>query len=187
MKSVVVASANPVKIEAVRLGFTGMFPQEEFAVEGVATDSGVGEQPLGDAETRRGAENRAQVSRAVRPAADYWVGVEGGVEERDNELHAFAWVVVVPRAGEPVGRARTATFQLPPAIAALVRQGVELGHADDAVFGRNNSKQKDGAVGILTDGAIDRTSYYEHAVVLALVPFKREALFIVAGSDPAGG
>jgi len=187
VKTVVVASTNPVKIEAVRLGFTGMFPQEHFAVEGVAASSGVSDQPHGDAATLRGAGNRAQTARAARLAADFWVGIEGGVEERDGEMSAFAWVVVLARAGGPVGKARTGTFQLPPAIAALVRQGVELGHADDIVFQRSNSKQRDGAVGILTDGAIDRTSYYEHAVVLALVPFKQEVLFVVAGSGRGPG
>lgn len=75
-----------------------------------------------------------------------------------------------------MGSSRTATFVLPEEIAALVRQGVELGAADDIVFGRFNSKQSNGAVGILTADAIDRTRYYEHAVILALVPFKNPAL-----------
>ena len=79
--------------------------------------------------------------------------------------------------GSRSGEARTATFQLPPEIAGLVRQGVELGHADDRVFGRSNSKEKDGAIGILTDGLVDRKAYYAHAVMLALVPFKKPGLY----------
>lgn len=61
---------------------------------------------------------------------------------------------------------------LPQEVASLVRQGVELGIADDRVFGRSNSKQSNGAVGLLTADLIDRQRYYEHAVILALVPFK---------------
>ena len=72
------------------------------------------------------------------------------------------------------GVARTGSFSLPPAVAALVRGGMELGAADDAVFGRVNSKQEDGAVGLLSKGIITRTTNYEHALVLALVPFVSE-------------
>ena len=46
----------------------------------------------------------------------------------------------------------------------------------DMPLGRSNSKQGNGAVGILTADVIDRTHYYEHAVILALVPFKNTAL-----------
>jgi non-canonical (house-cleaning) NTP pyrophosphatase len=61
---------------------------------------------------------------------------------------------------------------LPLEVANLVRSGVELGIADDQVFGRSNSKQSNGAVGLLTADLINRQQYYEHAVVLALIPFK---------------
>ena len=44
----------------------------------------------------------------------------------------------------------TCSFDLPPAVAALVRQGMELGHANDHVFSLHNSKQSGGAVGSLT-------------------------------------
>jgi non-canonical (house-cleaning) NTP pyrophosphatase len=70
-----------------------------------------------------------------------------------------------------MGKSRTGAFYLPEEIARLVRDGMELGHADDVVFGRSNSKQQDGSIGLLTGGVIDRTLYYEHAVVLALIPF----------------
>jgi non-canonical (house-cleaning) NTP pyrophosphatase len=59
-------------------------------------------------------------------------------------------------------------------VAALVRAGVELGEADDRVFGRSGSKQGEGAVGLLTKGAICRSSYYEHALILALAPVLSE-------------
>ena len=174
MPSIVVASTNPVKIQAALAGFRRMFPAEPFEAVGVAAPSGVSDQPMTDAETLRGATQRVEGARRLHPAADYWVGIEGGCDELGGALHAFAWVVVV--AGGRVGRSRTATFALPEEVAALVRQGVELGHADDRVFGRSNSKQQNGSVGLLTGDAIDRAAYYEHAVVLALVPFKNPAL-----------
>ena len=32
-------------------------------------------------------------------------------------------------------------------------------------------KKKDGAVGILTKGNINRTNYYKNAIIMSLVPF----------------
>lgn len=85
-------------------------------------------------------------------------------------MAAFAWIVITSRGR--VGQARTATFFLPDAVAELVRQGQELGQADDIVFDRTNSKRQEGAVGLLTGNVIDRTQLYAHAVVLALIPFR---------------
>lgn len=48
---------------------------------------------------------------------------------------------------------------------------MELGQADDIVFGQINSKQKQGTVGALTKNEIDRSEYYRHAVILVLSPF----------------
>ena len=60
-------------------------------------------------------------------------------------------------------------------MAALVRAGAELGAADDAYFGRVNGKQHDGTVGMLTRGAITRTTYYVQPLVLALLPWSQAA------------
>ena len=92
-------------------------------------------------------------------------------------MTAFAWIVVRSKRG--VGKSRTGTFVLPPAVAQLIRQGRELGEADDIVFNRANSKQDNGAVGILTGDVIDRTQLYEQAIILALAPFKNEAVYEV--------
>lgn len=53
----------------------------------------------------------------------------------------------------------------------LVRSGIELGVADDQIFHRIDSKKGDGIVGILTQGLIDRSMYYSHALILAFIPF----------------
>lgn len=172
--SLIVASTNPVKIEAARQGFAAMFPDIPCEVRGISAPSGVRDQPLGDDETLRGATNRAANARALVPDADYWVGIEGGCSDHAGAMETFAWIVVLGR--ERAGKSRTAAFILPEEVATLVRQGLELGDADDAVFGRSNSKQQNGAVGLLTGDAIDRLAYYAHSVVMALIPFKNPAL-----------
>lgn len=171
MTMLIVASTNPVKIDAAAQGFRQMFPQQTFTVEGLSVPSGVSVQPMTNAETYEGAYNRAVGVRAARPEADYWIGIEGGAEETAHGLEAFAWVVIL--STQRAGTSRTATFILPNEVAAWVRAGMELGEADDRVFGRENSKQANGSVGLLTGDVIDRTAYYAHAVVLALIPFKQ--------------
>ncbi len=174
-KRIIVASKNPVKVQAVETGFSSMFPGEIFEVTALGVTSGVSDQPMTSAETLRGARQRAENARQKSPRADYWAGVEGGVEEEGEGLAVFAWIVILTDTG--IGMARTGTFYLPPRVAELVREGRELGEADDIVFGRTNSKQKNGAIGILTDDAIDRARYYEQAVIMALIPFKNPVLY----------
>ena len=175
MPQITVASLNPVKLRAAQQAFQQIFPALGFDVSGVAVPSGVPDQPLSLAETMRGARNRARNARAARPDADYWVGIEGGIEDTPLGMSCFARVHILGRDGRE-GLGQTAVFYLPREVAALVRAGLELGHADDRVFGRDNSKQANGAIGILTDDAVDREAYYIHAVIMALVPFKNPAL-----------
>ncbi len=172
---IIVGSKNPVKIEAAEQAFTQAMPQERWLAQGLDVPSGVSEQPMTDAETLQGAMTRMQNAQKLFPEADYWVGIEGGIDRQGSEMHAFAWIVVSD--GRQVGKARTGTFVLPQAITDLIDQGVELGEADDRVFNRENSKQGSGAVGILTQGMIDRKAYYTHAAILALVPFLHDSLY----------
>lgn len=178
---VVVASHNPVKISAAREGFSGMFPSRAFSFTGLSVPSGVAEQPMTDAETLLGARNRARNAREAKPEADYWVGIEGGVDDSGDAMETFAWVVVLGKpesAAEPerMGRARTAAFFQPEEVARLVRSGMELGPADDQVFGSENSKQHSGSIGLLTGDLINRSSYYVPAVIGALIPFRNPTL-----------
>lgn len=176
MKKIIIASKNPVKIDATLSGFQKMFPNEKFEIEGVSVPSGVNDQPKSDSETFSGAWNRADNACKEKPDADFCVGIEGGIEEKNSDTEAFAWVIIKAKDGG-FGKGRTGTFFLPPQIAELIKQGKELGEADDIVFGRTNSKQENGAVGILTGNVVDRTKYYTEAVVLALIPFKNKQLY----------
>jgi inosine/xanthosine triphosphatase len=175
MARVVVASTNPVKVQAAVNGFRRMFPDTDLDVVTVAVPSGVGHQPFSDEETLQGALNRVQGAAALIPEADYWVGIEGGIEEVKEDMAAFAWIVV--HSKQFVGKSRTGTFFLPRAVADLIRQGKELGEADDIVFNRYNSKQENGAVGILTGNVVERMGLYEQAMILALIPFRNELLY----------
>lgn len=175
MPQVIIASTNPVKIQAVKNGFRQMFTEQNFEFKGVVVPSDVASQPMSNSETYLGAKNRANNANRLIAGAKYYVGIEGGVELIGNEMEVFAWVVI--KQAENYGKARTGTFDLPQKIVNLIQAGKELGEADDIVFNQKNSKQDKGAVGILTRNIIDRTQYYTQAVVLALIPFKNRDLY----------
>lgn len=172
---IIVASLNPVKLNATKLGFESFFTSVE--VSGAEVESGVSDQPMSDEETLEGARNRAENVRTAYPEADFWVGIEGGVHRDNYGLTAFAWVVV--RGAEIRGESRTTTFRLPPEVVKLIDRGYELGHANDLIFNEENSKQQSGAVGLLTQNTLTRTQLYTQAVQLALIPTLNSKMYRV--------
>ena len=130
---------------------------------------------MSDADTFLGAENRVKKALLQFSDYDFYVGIEGGVEDSVSGLMAFAWIVI--SNGEKIGKARTASFFLPPEVAKLVHQGMELGDADDIVFSKKNSKQQNGAIGLLTNDLITRKSLYLPAVQMAFIPFLNPELY----------
>ena len=164
---VAVGSLNPVKIGAVRSVVGYLVPAAR--VEGIAVPSGVGEQPWGDDETIRGALARARAARTAMDA-DWGIGIEGGVISLpDGGVRTCAWAAIVSRQGRE-GLGGSLSLELPPRVAALVRGGLELGHAMDEVTGAHDVKRGLGAVGILTRGLVTRERAYEVLVAYAASP-----------------
>ena len=163
-----VGSVNPVKIGCVAEAAALFWP--EARAMGIHTDSGVGAQPMSDEEMLTGALNRAHQALGKIPSADFGVGIEGGVLNTVDGMWAYAWVAIVDRHGR-IGKGQTGRFLLPEPIAEMIRGGLELGEADDRFFGRSNSKQQEGAVGILSDGHVTRHQLYQPAVTFALFRF----------------
>ena len=166
---IIVASRNPVKVEATRQAFSSLFAGHEVRVDSVSVASGVSDQPMSDTETRAGARNRAIAARSEAAGANFWVGMEGGIEVIDDQLMAFAWMAVADR--ETLSEARSVTLPLPPAVRELVDSGLELGEANDRVFSTVNSKQGGCAYGLLTDGRYTRESVYAQTLIIALTPY----------------
>lgn len=172
---IIVASNNPVKLAATQGAFAKVFPKFKFEVVGESLPSGVSDQPMSEEETMKGSINRAINAKEKFPNSDYWVGIEGGISVLENEMLAFAWITVVSK--DNIGKGRSASFFLPNKIKELTSGGNELGEAADIVFKENNIKQKNGIVGVLTNNLITRKTYYEPAVILALIPFIKEGLY----------
>lgn len=169
-----VGSLNPAKVRPVQDVFGTWWPEAE--VEGLDAPSGVPAQPVGEAQTREGAVNRA---RAALVGADWGVGLEGGVRFDGDEARLFGFVAVA-RTGRSTVRvevARTSDLRLPPVVAARVRAGEELGPVMDKLLGTVDVKRGAGSVGALSRGLVTRSDVWRQAVAFAAVPFLDAGLY----------
>ncbi len=164
---IVVGSHNPVKLAAVRNVADQLWAG--VTVIGATVDPGIAVQPLSDDEAILGATNRAQLALA-ETAADLAVGLEGNTIETPYGLFSTGWAVVIDRQGRS-GLGSSGRLPLPGVVARAIRQGRELGPLMDELIGEENIKQRQGVVGVLTQGLMNRTKALECAVLYAFAPF----------------
>jgi inosine/xanthosine triphosphatase len=171
MTDIIVASANPAKIAAVSAAFEQMFPQQHITVSGITANSGVAAQPMSSDETLQGAINRVADASRSNPGADYYVGIEAGLDGP----FTFAWIVI--KHQQKLSKSRSASFMLPPEVLKAITAGQELGDIMDTLFKQQNIKQQGGAIGLLTAGKLTRSAVYHQALILAMIPFLNTALY----------
>ncbi len=165
-----VGSLNPVKVRAVRNVLSELY--DSLEVHGTEVRSRVPEQPRGE-ETRRGAMNRA--AQAIG-GADLGIGLEAGVFETPDGLYDVQYCAVLDRRGRySIGHGMG--FRYPTAVAERVRGGMTVGAAVRELYGKERDGRKDGAIGYLTQGVMDRTELAEQAVTAAMVPRIRKELY----------
>ena len=134
-------------------------------------ESGVPHQPFGY-ETFNGAYNRAMTLKNFAEG-DFFVGIEGGILKISDIWFSFGAVCILDKNSR-IGWGTSPMFTLPGFIVEKLLSGVELGDVMDELLNDHNSKQRQGAIGYLSRGVIDRAKLYESGVVMALVPFLDE-------------
>ncbi|WP_193769128.1 DUF84 family protein [Metasolibacillus meyeri] len=159
---VAIGTHNKAKTSAVEKVVRTYFPQANFIH--INVESGVAAQPLSTEETRQGAINRAK-STLQQTEADFAFGLEGGVQRVDDELYCCNWGAVALKDGTVISSAG-AQFVLPIEVANEVRTGKELGPVMDAFAKKENTRHHEGAIGIFTNGLINRQQMFEHIVTL---------------------
>jgi inosine/xanthosine triphosphatase len=127
--------------------------------------SGVPSQPFGD-DTYKGAVNRAKAAIGDHALA---VGIEAGVFEMYGHLYDVQHCAIVDKNGV-VTVGMSSGFRYPDKIADLVRGGMTVGDAMAAVYGGPVRGQRDGAIGMLSKGQLDRKTLTEQSVTAAMVP-----------------
>jgi inosine/xanthosine triphosphatase len=172
---IAVGSENPVKIEAVKKAFKVVWPKKKWEVVGIDVFSGVSAQPMSDSESIKGATTRAR--KALRKTDSFYgIGIEGGLQKIDKKWFDSGWVVIVDKRGK-IGVASSVRAHTPSKMLKMIKKGVELGVVDDILFGKKNSKQKEGHFGLITNNLITRTKGYTDAVIVALASFIHPKLF----------
>ena len=169
---VAVGSENPVKVAAVRAVFSRIF--SAVNVLAVKVNSGVPPQPFNE-DTVRGAVNRAK--EALRRChADFGVGIEAGlfsmpkVKFLKTGFVDVQWCAIADSEGR-ISLGCGPGFEHPPAvIERVLREGVEIEQAFEALTGEKNIGERAGAVGFLSKNLTNRREITEMCVLMALIP-----------------
>jgi len=174
---VLVGSENPVKIEATREVFSKYFGETE--VTGIEVSSKVSAQPVNE-ETFEGAKNRAlelkKLSEEKKLGADFFVGIEGGITKLYSKWFALGVGCVIDNQGR-IGYGVSPYFELPQSIIEQLLSGNELGEVMEKISGKDNIRQREGAIGFLSKGMMNRKDLYIHSLIVALVPFSNKDLY----------
>lgn len=159
---IAIGTKNKAKIAAVETVLTYYFDTVQF--ESIEVASGVAEQPMSDAETRQGAMNRAKHALQATDAQMAF-GLEGGVYEMDGQMYCCNWGAVALADGTVIASSG-ASFVLPQVVADRIRIGEELGPVMDDFTQTLDIRQHAGAIGIFTNGLVDRKEMFQHIVTL---------------------
>jgi inosine/xanthosine triphosphatase len=183
---VAVGSLRPPKVEAVRRALALLREQSpEYAdAEIVSRDVGVvaPAMPLSLDVLLQGSRARAQavlsVIREEGRNADLGIGLEGGFDvQRDGDSRRgflMSWAYVTD--GETGTHGCGGALEVPGRILdAVLDREIELSEAIDEAAGQTDIRSRQGAWGILTLGAVNRTDSFVTAVVNALAPFYNRA------------
>ena len=160
---IAVGSINQVKVAAVRTVMEKVYG--DVRITAVDVQSGVPPQPF-EGQTHQGSENRA---RAALGDHDMAVGIEAGVFEMLDGLYDIQHCTIISKDGK-VTYGQGSGFRYPDSIAELVRNGMTVGDAVKEIYGNTEIGKKQGAIGLLSKGLIDRKTLTEQSVTAAMIP-----------------
>ncbi len=191
MKTILIASKNSAKIEGARAAFAKLFPAEEFnflskpipadlTIKNAVWNGKIPDQPRTEQETRQCAYLRLRYlmdTAALEPEPRFYVAIESGVADHDNELIAFTWAAI-SYANTLTSYGRSASFILPPRVVEEMRKGHTMVDAIKLVYPPYmNPNAVDGLISILSDGALTRSDQISSAVMMALLKIKNPHLY----------
>jgi len=165
---VILGSTSPVKVNATKQAFRTFFDNVE--VKALSLPSGVKAFPTSDAETLRGAMNRAEKARSLEPGANFAVGIEGGLDRLGGQVfvHQIAVVIKGDTKGIGISQGYIAPDRL---IEQLDMESDDSRRIIDGYFGRDEILSEEGVIGVMTNGELTRTDASRDAVICALTRF----------------
>jgi inosine/xanthosine triphosphatase len=164
-------------------------PDTTIEVHGYEVESGVSHTPLSREELMQGARQRAETLMArlaaIGDAANFYVGMEGGLDvvEEQGRRRVFleSWAYVTDKERGHFGC--SGSIEIPEALAEeVVIRGTELSTAIDEFSGQAGIRDAQGAWGVLSGNLISRQESFRVAVVAAFAPFYNHRLYQAARS-----
>ncbi|MFX0184278.1 MAG: DUF84 family protein [Candidatus Hodarchaeota archaeon] len=182
MVKVFIISKNPVKIQASREAFSFFYENPSFTSLETEEYNQIGDyfnsQPIGDVETFEASRKRVNYARSLHSEFDYYVGIEGGIA---LTIQKKPRIIVYCSIGTHafIETVRGCEIPLPYQWynQLITTTQIELGDLITEVSGISNIKQKQGAVGFLTNNVIKRVDIIKQSVIMALIPFLQPNLF----------
>lgn len=165
---IAVGTKNNAKLKAVE-NVVKRTLHNEVQVSGFDVASRVSDQPFSDVETRQGAINRALAAKQAS-GADLGFGLEGGVKWLGEELYLCNWAALASE--KEVYTAAGAQIPLPKEIAIALLNGEELGPIMDRYTNTTDTRQHAGAIGVFTDGLIDRSQMFEPIIEMLIGQYR---------------
>ncbi|MDY6770994.1 MAG: DUF84 family protein [Candidatus Nanohaloarchaea archaeon] len=132
--------------------------EESYEVVTVDVDPGIAAMPMERENARQGARNRARRAAATADA-DRGIGVEGYVEDG---AFLSVWAAVFGD-GAVIGEGGAGRIRLPDSITSRIPDE-ELGEVIADVAGEEGIREREGTVGVMTDGRLTRTEFTARAL-----------------------
>ena len=143
---------------------------EDVEVLPLSLPSRVKPFPTSEKETIRGAINRALAAGAARTDAEFAVGIESGIVSIEGRKYVRGYAVAVHC--EEVGIGSSAAYEVSEGLLKRIDPRTdESKRVIDSIFGGRDVLDKEGVVGVLTDGKLVRSAVLRDAVICALTRF----------------
>lgn len=123
---IILGSRNKDKIRVLKDALRDLRLKPE--INGVDVDSGITNQPLDKDITLLGARNRAKNAKKLRPDADFWIGLEGGLHDYEEGYHLITYACLIDKTdNEFIGQG--VEIHLPQKVSDEVKKGGFFGDA----------------------------------------------------------
>lgn len=165
---ILIGTKNPGKIEGAKRAFLKYF--ENVEVEGIPSDSEVGDQPL-DKEIFQGAKNRVKnlkkYAKENNIEADFYVASEAGITNLLGEWIDINAAIIESKDGiQSVGVSQG--FEIPEKYVGEIKN-TELGKVMDKIFSGVDLGKGKGGISYLTKDQVSRIDLTENAFTMALI------------------
>lgn len=165
-----IGSKNPTKVEAVKEALKEFTQFADAEVVGMQVDSGVHKQPKNMEQTVQGAMNRAK--NAFKDCV-LSMGLESGLIEVPNTKSGYMDITMCAiYDGKNFHLGASSAFEYPKSMIDLVfNKDYEIEEAaKEAGFSHDsNIGDREGMIGVLTKGRLNRQGYSKQSVITALI------------------